>query len=164
MKLPSRCVHTRIASPLGLIVLAACDRCLVGLWFDGQAHLPDTSVFAVNDGLPVFAQTTSQLAQYFSGQRTHFDLPLSLAAGTPFQQRVWQALARIPAGSTCSYQDVARAIGQAQAVRAVGAAIGRNPLSIVVPCHRVVGANGQLTGYAGGLARKTALLELEGAL
>jgi len=164
MHLSSRCVQTHIASPLGPITLAACDGRLVGVWFNSQAHQPDLSHCAQASTLPVFSDVSSQLAQYFAGQRTRFDLPISWYGGTPFQQRVWQALLNIPAGSTCSYLNVATSIGRPQAVRAVGAAIGRNPLSIVVPCHRVVGSNGKLTGYAGGLPRKTALLQLEGAL
>ena len=106
----------------------------------------------------------AQLADYFGGRRTRFELPLDLAWGTPFQQSVWQALLAIPSGRSSSYAALGRALGRPQAARAVGAAVGRNPLSIVVPCHRVLGAAGGLTGYAGGLERKTALLKLEGAL
>jgi len=104
-----------------------------------------------------------QLAEYFSGRRQHFDLPLDLQAGTVFQQLVWRALLSIAAGATTSYGHLSAKIGKPAAVRAVGAAVGRNPISIVVPCHRVLGADGSLTGYAGGLARKTALLSLEAA-
>ena len=96
------------------------------------------------------------------GERAGFDLALDLGGGTPFQQAVWQALLRIPRGQTASYVALARSIGKPQAVRAVGAAVGRNPLSVVVPCHRVLGSDGSLTGYAGGLERKQALLRLEG--
>ena len=106
----------------------------------------------------------AQLDEYFAGTRTRFDLPLDLQGGTAFQQSVWQALLAIPRGGTTSYGALSQRIGQAAAVRAVGAAVGRNPLSIVVPCHRVLGADGSLTGYAGGLERKSALLQLEGAL
>jgi methylated-DNA-[protein]-cysteine S-methyltransferase len=102
-----------------------------------------------------------QLREYFDGKRTAFELPLDLALGTPFQQSVWQQLLAIPAGATTSYGELGRRLGRSQAARAVGAAVGRNPVSIVVPCHRVVGTNGSLTGYAGGLERKTALLDLE---
>ncbi|HAL40009.1 MAG TPA: cysteine methyltransferase, partial [Polaromonas sp.] len=102
--------------------------------------------------------------EYFAGQRNRFEVPLDLACGTAFQQSVWQALLAIPYGRTASYGEVSRRIGKPTAVRAVGAAVGRNPVSIIVPCHRVMGANGSLTGYAGGLDRKTALLKLEGAL
>jgi methylated-DNA-[protein]-cysteine S-methyltransferase len=104
-----------------------------------------------------------QLTEYFSGQRHTFDVPIHSAWGTPFQRAVWQALQRIPYGHTSTYGEIARAIGNANAVRAVGAAIGQNPHTIIVPCHRVVGANGSLTGFAGGLDRKTFLLAHENA-
>ena len=104
------------------------------------------------------------MREYFAGTRTAFELPLDLQGGTVFQQSVWQALLSIPRGGTTSYGVISRSIGQPAAVRAVGAAVGRNPVSIVVPCHRVLGAGGALTGYAGGLDRKTALLRLEGAV
>jgi methylated-DNA-[protein]-cysteine S-methyltransferase len=113
---------------------------------------------------PVLQQARQQLAEYFAGQRRHFELPLDLSGGTAFQQAVWQALLAVAPGGTVSYGEISQRIGKPGAVRAVGAAIGRNPVSIVVPCHRVLGADGSLTGYAGGLARKTALLRLEGAL
>lgn len=105
-------------------------------------------------------KTVEQLAQYFAGERIEFDLPLE-ASGTAFQKKVWQALTQIPHGQTCSYGDIANKLGNPKAVRAVGAANGKNPISIVVPCHRVIGANGTLTGYAGGLKRKSFLLTLE---
>ena len=109
-------------------------------------------------------QAAAQLADYFAGRRDSFDLPLDLSHGTAFQQSVWQALRAIPAGQTTSYGALSAGVGKPAAVRAVGAAVGRNPISVIVPCHRVLGADGSLTGYAGGLERKTALLELEGAL
>ena len=112
---------------------------------------------------PVLSACAQQLSEYFAGQREHFELPLG-ATGTDFQQRVWQALAAIPHGETRSYRDIAQAIGKPTAMRAVGAANGRNPLPIVVPCHRVIGADGSLTGFAGGLQAKTCLLQLEGIL
>jgi methylated-DNA-[protein]-cysteine S-methyltransferase len=112
---------------------------------------------------PALAACAQQLGEYFARQRRQFDLPLS-AAGTSFQKTVWQALAAIPYGELRSYRDIAQVIGKPAAVRAVGAANGRNPLPIVVPCHRVIGSNGSLTGFAGGLGIKTYLLELEGAL
>ena len=112
---------------------------------------------------PVLASCAGQLAEYFRGERQHFDLPLG-AQGTHFQHSVWAALARIPHGETRSYRDIAQAIGKPSAVRAVGSANGRNPLPIVVPCHRVIGADGSLTGFAGGLQAKTCLLQLEGVL
>ena len=109
-------------------------------------------------------QAVSQLAEYFAGHRTRFDLPLDLQGGTAFQRAVWTALLGIPAGQTVSYGAISQRIGKPAAVRAVGAAVGRNPVSVVVPCHRVLGGDGALTGYAGGLDRKTALLRLEGVL
>jgi methylated-DNA-[protein]-cysteine S-methyltransferase len=109
-------------------------------------------------------KTAQQLALYFAGQRHDFDLPLDLSGGTEFQQAVWRALLTIPSGQTTSYGQISQSISNPMAVRAVGAAVGRNPISIIVPCHRVLGADGSLTGYAGGLDRKTALLRLEGAL
>jgi methylated-DNA-[protein]-cysteine S-methyltransferase len=146
------------------MLLAASDNQLVGIWFDDQAHLPDLSSSAPDTGQPVLQQAKAQLQDYFAGQRQQFDLPLTLATGTAFQQAVWQALLAIPSGATCSYGQLASRIGKPSAVRAVGAAVGRNPLTIVVPCHRVIGTNGSLTGYAGGLNRKTTLLQLEGVL
>lgn len=164
MKLPSHTQTTHMSSPLGILLLAAADNQLVGVWFDDEAHLPDLSACAPDTGQPVLQQAQTQLAEYFAGQRSQFDLPLTLVTGTAFQQAVWQALLPIPFGSTCSYGELAGGIGKPSAVRAVGAAVGRNPLTIIVPCHRVIGANGSLTGYAGGLSRKTALLQLEGAI
>ena len=151
-------------SPLGRIVLAASHTGLAGLWFDGQQHFPtrlDALPLVAASSHPVMHEATAQLAAYFAGERSEFDLPLDLSGGTAFQQSVWQALLAIDAGDTASYSEVAARIGNPAAVRAVGAAIGRNPVSIVVPCHRVIGSGGALTGYAGGLARKTALLQLE---
>jgi methylated-DNA-[protein]-cysteine S-methyltransferase len=112
----------------------------------------------------VLQQAAAQLAEYFAGCRQCFELQLDLRAGTAFQQAVWQALLNLPYGHTTSYGELARRIGRPKAVRALGAAVGRNPVSIIVPCHRVMGADGSLTGYAGGLPRKTALLQLEGVL
>jgi methylated-DNA-[protein]-cysteine S-methyltransferase len=156
------CAHYE--SPLGTMLLAATDRGLAGLWFLGQRHGPDSRGWREDPAHPVLQQAMAQLADWFAGERTGFDLPLDLQAGTPFQQDVWAALLAIPHGGTTSYAELARRLGRPSAARAVGAAVGRNPISIVVPCHRVVGSGGSLTGYAGGLERKTALLRLEGAL
>jgi methylated-DNA-[protein]-cysteine S-methyltransferase len=145
------------------MVLAATPRGLSGIWFDGQRHGPDTSVWQRAADAPVIHQAMEQLTAYFAGHRRVFDLPLDLCAGTAFQQRVWQALLQIAPGDTTSYGALSARIGSPTAVRAVGAAVGRNPVCIVVPCHRVIGSNGSLIGYAGGLERKTALLALEGA-
>lgn len=162
MKFDPSTVQSHYPSPLGRMVLAATSQGLAGLWFEGQKHLPaELARWPVNDQHPVLLQTAAQLDDYFAGRRHRFDAVLDLRAGTPFQQAVWQALLAIPPGATTSYGSLSQAIGKPRAVRAVGAAIGRNPISIVVPCHRVIGANGRLTGYAGGLHRKTALLQLE---
>jgi methylated-DNA-[protein]-cysteine S-methyltransferase len=154
---------TTVPSPLGPIVLAATDQALVGLWFDGQRHQPDASRWRAAPGHPVLTQASAQLGDYLAGRRLQFDLPLSLGGGSAFEQAVWRALQAIPRGGTCSYSALAAAIARPKAARAVGAAVGRNPLGIIVPCHRVLGAGGALTGYAGGLPRKIALLQLEGA-
>ncbi|MDM0068316.1 methylated-DNA--[protein]-cysteine S-methyltransferase [Variovorax sp. J31P207] len=155
---------THIDSPLGGITLAATDQGLAGAWFDHQRHWPDTRGWRTDDAHPVLRQAAAQLDDYFAGRRDSFELPLDLSHGTAFQQSVWQALRAIPPGQTTSYGALSAGVGKPAAVRAVGAAVGRNPISVIVPCHRVLGADGSLTGYAGGLERKTALLELEGAL
>jgi methylated-DNA-[protein]-cysteine S-methyltransferase len=164
MKFDSSIAQTRYESPLGPMIVAATARGLAGVWFEGQRHLPDSSAWPHDASHPVLQKAVKQLREYFSGKRTTFDLPLDLQGGTAFQQSVWQALLSIPRGGTTSYGVLSQRIGKPAAVRAVGAAVGRNPLSIVVPCHRVLGADGSLTGYAGGLERKTALLQLEGAV
>jgi methylated-DNA-[protein]-cysteine S-methyltransferase len=164
MKFDSSIAQTRYVSPLGTMIIAATSRGLAGVWFEGQRHLPDTSQWPHQPQQPVLRTAVAQLGEYFAGRRATFDLPLDLQGGTVFQQSVWQALLAIPRGGTTSYASLSRRIGQPSAARAVGAAVGRNPLSIVVPCHRVLGADGSLTGYAGGLERKSALLQLEGAL
>jgi methylated-DNA-[protein]-cysteine S-methyltransferase len=155
---------THFDSPLGRMLIAATDAGLAGIWFVGQRHGPDSTGWREEARHPVLCEANAQLHAYFDGSRTDFALPLDLAAGTPFQQSVWKALLAIPRGATTSYAAIGRQLGRPQAARAIGAAVGRNPLSIVVPCHRVLGAGGGLTGYAGGLERKVALLQLEGAL
>jgi methylated-DNA-[protein]-cysteine S-methyltransferase len=150
-------------STWGSILLAATDQGLCGIWFDGQKHLPDTRTWCKGRN-SLMDEAAEQLNAYFLGQRSRFDISLDLRAGTVFQQSVWQALLKIEFGQYESYGAIAQRIGNSAAVRAVGAAVGRNPISVIVPCHRVLGADGALTGYAGGLARKTALLELEGVL
>lgn len=153
-----------VESLLGGVTLAATDSGLAGVWFDAQRHAPDTSGWIEAPEHPVLRQAAAQLEAYFAGQCDHFDMPLDLSHGTQFQQAVWQALLRIPRGGTTSYGRLGAEIGKPAAVRAVGAAVGRNPISVVVPCHRVLGADGSLTGYAGGLERKSRLLQLEGAV
>ena len=155
--------QTRIDTPLGALTLAATARGLALAWFDGQAHRSET-VNAPQDAThPHLQLAARELQRYWQTPKQAFTVPLD-PAGTPFQHAVWQVLRGITPGTLLSYGAVAQGIGKPQAVRAVGAAIGRNPLSIVVPCHRVVGAGGALTGYAGGLPRKQALLALESAL
>jgi methylated-DNA-[protein]-cysteine S-methyltransferase len=143
------------------MTLAATDLGLAGVWFNGQKHMPDSSAWTVQPEHPLLQQAARELQEYFAGQRERFAVPLDIQAGTPFQRQVWRALLEIPAGASQTYGALAQHIGRPSAVRAVGAAVGRNPVSIFVPCHRVLGAGGALTGYAGGLARKTALLHLE---
>ena len=163
MKFHPSTVQARYLSPLGPMIVAATGSGLAGVWFEGQRHLPDHSGWPHAPGHPVLAKAVQQLSDYFAGRRTRFDLPLDLQGGTAFQQSVWQALLAIPSGATTSYGDLSQRVGRPTAVRAVAAAIGRNPVSIVVPCHRVLGRDGSLTGYAGGLERKSALLDLERA-
>ncbi|MDH6593514.1 methylated-DNA-[protein]-cysteine S-methyltransferase [Variovorax sp. TBS-050B] len=164
MKFKSKTIYTsHIDTPLGGITMAATDQGLAGVWFDQQRHWPDTTGWQTRDDHPVLVEAGTQLRDYFAGRRKVFDMPLDLSHGTAFQQSVWQALRAIPAGQTLSYGALSASLGNPAAVRAVGAAVGRNPISVIVPCHRVLGADGSLTGYAGGLERKTALLELEQA-
>jgi methylated-DNA-[protein]-cysteine S-methyltransferase len=149
-----------VATPLGPVLIARTATGLAGLWFENQKHHPGVLYAPLRPDDPLLRQAADQLRRYFAGDAQAFDLPLDLH-GTPFQQAVWQALLRIPAGATRSYGEIAQAVGAPQAVRAVGAAVGRNPASLVVPCHRVLGRDGALTGYAGGVDRKRALLALE---
>jgi len=143
---------------------------LSGAWFEDQQHRPTalcgagSAAWPSAPAHPVLRETASQIEAYFSGALKTFELPLDLSAGTDFQQAVWQALLALPRGQTCTYGELSQRIGRPSAVRATGGAIGRNPLSVIVPCHRVIGQGGALTGYAAGLARKRALLQLEGAL
>ena len=156
--------YTEIDSPLGAILLRGTARGLTGLFMEQHLRGPGAAERAgwTRAEAP-FAAARVQLAEYFVGTRTAFDLALDCEAmgGTPFQRRVWTALLDIPYGETISYGELARRVGQPLAVRAVGLANGRNPLSVIVPCHRVIGAGGQLTGYGGGTERKRALLALE---
>lgn len=148
-----------LPSPVGDLTLLSDGECLTGLHMPIHRAAPAEDAAWRRDPGP-FGAVTEQLGAYFAGELTTFDVPLA-PRGTPFQQRVWQALQQIPYGATASYRDVAARIGSPKAVRAVGLANGRNPISIVIPCHRVIGADGSLTGYGGGLERKRLLLELE---
>lgn len=152
-------VHTVVDSPVGPLTLVAEDGLLRGLYMEQHRHCPPRETFGDRDPEP-FERVTDQLAEYFAGERREFDLPLTLA-GTPFQRVVWAALRDIPYGATVSYGELAERIGRPTASRAVGLANGKNPVSIVVPCHRVVGAGGDLTGYGGGIDRKRHLLDFE---
>ena len=155
---------TRFPSPIGELVITASDSGLTGVWFPGKGLVAAASR---DDGSgpasALLARASEQLAEYFARSRTTFDIPLD-PPGTPFQQRVWEALRAIPYGTTLSYSDLAGRLGDLRATRAVGAANGKNPIPVIVPCHRVIGANGALTGFGGGLDRKRWLLEHEGAL
>jgi methylated-DNA-[protein]-cysteine S-methyltransferase len=150
------------ASPLGSMLLARTRSGLAGAWFIRQKDYPGELMAPERPDDPLLQRAVAQFERYFAGGKQGFDLPLDLL-GTPFQVAVWQALLGIPAGTTRTYGEIARAVNAPAAVRAVGAAVGKNPLGVIVPCHRVIGSTGALTGYAAGLERKTALLTLEGA-
>jgi methylated-DNA-[protein]-cysteine S-methyltransferase len=151
--------HTVLASPIGPLTVVGADGALCGLYFPGHKRLPHPETFGrrADDG---FEAVRDQLAAYFAGERTTFDLDLA-PVGDPFKQKVWALLREIPYGETRSYGDLARLLGDRNLAQAVGHANALNPISIVVPCHRVVAADGHLTGYAGGLERKRFLLDLE---
>lgn len=142
------------------MVLAAGPHGLAGAWFHEQRHFPTLALSWPQHRTTLLAKAEGEIKAYLAGQLTDLDLPLA-PQGTPFQRTVWATLRIIPYGQSASYGQIARALGRPSAARAVGAAVGRNPLSLIVPCHRVVGSNGALTGYAGGLARKRWLLALE---
>lgn len=153
--------HTVIDSPYGELTLVATNGVLAGLYMVRQRHRPLGETFGERDGEgEPFAEVERQLKEYFAGLRRVFDLPMTFA-GTPFQQRVWTALSDIPYGETISYGKLADVLGRPTASRAVGLANGKNPISIIVPCHRVVGSTGNLTGYGGGLDMKRCLLDFE---
>ncbi|MFC4949472.1 methylated-DNA--[protein]-cysteine S-methyltransferase [Pseudonocardia sp. GCM10023141] len=151
--------HTVVTSPIGPLTLVATDGVLSGLYMDSQLYLPDITTFGAEepDCLP---EAREQLRAYFDGELTAFTLAVA-PRGTPFQQRCWAQLQQIPYGETWTYRELAERIGRPTAARAVGMANGHNPISIVIPCHRLVGTNGSLTGYGGGVQRKQALLDLE---
>jgi methylated-DNA-[protein]-cysteine S-methyltransferase len=150
--------HTVTQSPIGELTLVADDGALVGLYMEVHRRSPASSLGERDER--GFERAVMQLDEYFAGRRTSFDLPLQ-PKGSPFELKVWDQLLQIPYGETRSYGDLARALGDPGAAQAVGAANGRNPIAIIVPCHRVIGADGNLVGYAGGLDRKRFLLELE---
>ncbi len=145
--------YSYLVSPIGLVEICANQVAIISIYFVEKQKQPA-------NGNSICESAKQQLRDYFAGKLASFDLPL-VAKGTQFQQDVWHALCQIPYGETCSYADIAQRLDNPKAVRAVGAANGKNPISIVVPCHRVIGASGKLTGYAGGLERKSWLLGLE---
>ncbi|GGS26569.1 MULTISPECIES: methylated-DNA--[protein]-cysteine S-methyltransferase [Actinokineospora] len=151
--------HTVIDSPVGPLTLVATDGTLSGLYMTDQRHRPADSTFGGRDDT-ILPEVKAQLDAYFAGELTDFDVPLNLH-GTPFQQEVWRALCEIPYGETITYGELALRVSRPTASRAVGAANGRNPVSVIVPCHRVVGSTGDLTGYGGGVERKRFLLDFE---
>lgn len=151
--------HIVIESPIGPLTLVNRNGVLAGIYMSEHKHRPDPSRFGPRSTTG-FDVVIRQLTEYFEGERTDFTVPLELG-GTPFQRQVWDALRSIPYGQTWSYRDLAEELGRPSAVRAVAAANGKNPVSIVVPCHRVIGSDGALTGYAGGVDRKRFLLERE---
>jgi methylated-DNA-[protein]-cysteine S-methyltransferase len=149
-----------IASPVGHLTMTASAGLIDGLTMDGQRHAPPSDPTWVRDEAP-FTELISLLERYFEGQPVEFDIPVSFNGGTDFQRRVWGALRDIPHGETISYGELARRVGSPGGARAVGLANGRNPIAIIVPCHRVIGADGSLTGYGGGVERKAWLLRHE---
>ena len=153
--------QTTLNTPLGAMLLVRTAQGLAGAWFEGQKDHPGVLTAPPQTQDALLMKAAAQLTAYFNGECTDFDLPLDLH-GTAFQCSVWRALLNISPGQTQSYGDIARAVNSPKGVRAVGSAVGKNPLSIIVPCHRVMGSDGSLTGYAGGLDRKRALLQLEG--
>jgi methylated-DNA-[protein]-cysteine S-methyltransferase len=157
--------HATLTTQLGELLVVADGEALVGIYFPGHWHPPASDSIGVSVGAggdELITRLGVELAEYLAGERTAFDLPMA-PIGDEFQQAVWAMLRDIPIGTTTSYGELAVRLGDRNLARRVGNAVGRNPLSIVVPCHRVVGADGSLTGYAGGLERKRMLLELEGA-
>ncbi|HSW84531.1 MAG TPA: methylated-DNA--[protein]-cysteine S-methyltransferase [Usitatibacter sp.] len=155
--------YARLKTPIGTLLATAKEGSLTGLYFDRQRHAPAIGDdWIVDPRAMPFERCARQVAEYLDGKRKSFDLPLA-PEGSEFQRRVWTEIARIPHGATITYSELAKRVGAPGSARAAGAATGRNPISIVVPCHRVVGADGSLTGYAGGIERKAKLLQIEDA-
>jgi len=157
---PPETRYSYIDSALGQLLVASQQDKLTGLYFKGRHHAQISPTWIKDDSLEIFAQAEQQLDEYASGTRKIFDLPISVS-GTPFRTQVWAEIAKIPYGQTITYSEIAELLDKPDAIRAVGTATGANPLSIIIPCHRVVGKCGTLTGYAGGLVRKNALLDFE---
>lgn len=152
--------YDRYASPHGTMLLTATPKGLAGVYFRGQKHFPQQRDWRRDARHPVLKRAKRELAQYFAGKRRRFSVALD-PQGTAFQRSVWKQIARVSFGRTLTYGELARRAGRPGSARAAGAATGRNPIGIIVPCHRILGADGSLTGYAGGLSRKRALLDLE---
>lgn len=159
IKQTTQTLYTTIESPIGELLLVGDGETLSGLYMQG-GRKPKRIAADWSESAAPFTDVKRQLEEYFAGERTTFDVPLA-PEGAPFEREVWHALEEIPYGETVSYGEIARRVGQPTAARAVGTANGRNPIAVIVPCHRVIGANGSLTGYGGGLERKRLLLELE---
>ena len=151
---------TDYTSPIGKMLIASDGEAICGAWFYGQKHFPSTD-FIVNDDLAIFNKATGWLDDYFKGKNPQVDFKIK-AHGSQFRQKVWKILSEIPYGETMTYGEIASRISPTMSPQAVGGAVGHNPISIMVPCHRVLGSNGKLTGYAGGIDRKIALLRMEG--
>ncbi len=157
-------------SPLGPLTLGATERGLAGVWFHGQRHFgPSSSSLSRNNVITLSRHSFLEAArlwldEYFSGQIPSVEVAIDFSAGTQFQQAVWREIAKIPYGRTITYGDIAKAVGRPRGAQAVGQAVGRNPVSIIVPCHRVMGAKGAITGYAAGIPVKRALLSIEGVV
>lgn len=152
--------YSHYTSPVGKLLLISDGTTITGMYYPSYKHVPKISNDWKEDNSK-FSKLTSELNEYFSGKRKNFDVPLQLE-GTEFQKNVWQQLSKIPYGATASYKDIATAVGKPKAVRAVGTAVGANPVCIIAPCHRVISSDGSLGGYAGGLRNKKILLKLEG--
>jgi methylated-DNA-[protein]-cysteine S-methyltransferase len=152
--------YDQFESPQGTMILTATPKGLAGVYFRGQKHFPTRRDWRRDPRHPVLRKARRELSEYFAGKRKRFGVRLD-PDGTPFQRSVWKQIAKVGFGKTLTYGELAKRAGHAGSARAAGAATGRNPIGIIVPCHRILGANGSLTGYAGGLARKRALLRLE---
>ena len=152
--------YDQFETPQGTMLATATDNGLAGVYFKGQKHFPKQRDWRRDARHPVLRQAKRELAEYFAGRRKRFDVPLD-PQGSVFQRSIWNAISKVGFGRTLTYGELAQRAGHPGSARAAGAATGRNPLSIIVPCHRIMGADGSLTGYAGGLSRKRALLELE---
>jgi methylated-DNA-[protein]-cysteine S-methyltransferase len=155
-------IYTYINSPAGKILLLSDSHILTGLYFVGQKNEPTLdSQWRQDPSLDIFSRVQTQVSEYFAKKRQSFDIAYQFKIGTPFQHNVWNAITQVPYGTTLSYKELATQLGTPKSIRAVATAVGRNPLLLIVPCHRIIGSNGSLVGYAGGLQQKQNLLNLE---